>query len=554
MTATKGKLSNTIAAKLLTRVFYFYIIITFTVTLMHMIAEYTFTKNDINTDLHVFHGSFEPGLAIAIWNQEDLGLKASMEAMVKVPQIIGAKVVDDEGQLVSAIGEFINANGEHVYHSEGVEEILRDSSLFSGLFWEEAPLNLTDENTYNVGSLTLYSSRSFVFARVQHGYVFIIINAIIKTLALWGIVLLLSRPMVTQPLKKLETAIKNWDVDNIKQFRFNMKYAESTELKALEDAFNTMIKNWSESIRARDIAKGKIVKLNQELEQKVEERTQSLTQANNQLMVSLDTLEKTRDELVESEKMAALGGLVAGVAHEINTPIGVGVTALSHLEQQLNEVEKDLNNDQLSRIQLDKFFAICKDGVNIAYANLQQAAKLVKSFKQVAVDQSFDDLRNFDLRTYVNHVISAISPNLKHGQHKIKVVDGDDINITSYPGAYYQLFSNLIMNSLKHGFENIQQGCICIDISTTDDVLTIHYQDDGRGMTEEEQRKIFDPFYTTKRGMGGSGLGGHIAYNIVVRKLHGKIVCESSPGEGTNFIIQVPVNLKLNLLEDDPGG
>ena len=550
MAEKKDKLRNTIAARLLTRVFYYYLAITLTVTLLHMTAEFMFTENDVSTDLQVFHGSFQPGLAIALWNQEQSGIKASMEAMVQVPQIIGAKVVDDEGKFVSAIGEILNEDGEHVFYNEGVEKILGKSSRFSGLFWEEAPLNFTDIGTYNVGKLTLYSSRSFVFGRVQHGYVLIIINSIIKTMALWGIVLLLSRPMVTQPLKKLETAIKNWDVDNLKHFRFNMKYTESTELKALEDAFNTMIKNWSESIRARDSAKEKIIKLNQELEQKVEARTLSLTGANTKLQESLNALEETRDGLVEAEKMAALGGLVAGVAHEINTPIGVGVTALSHLEQQITEINSNLKNEELSRSELDKFLEVCQEGVNISYSNLQQAAKLIASFKQVAVDQSFDDLRSFEFRAYVNHVISAISPKLKYGSHEIKVVEGEEITITSYPGAYYQLFSNLIMNSLQHGFEDIKQGCISIEISTTDNALTISYHDNGRGMTEEEQRKIFDPFYTTKRGEGGSGLGGYIVFNIVVQKLHGKIICESSSDTGTLFVIQVPANFELSQEKD----
>lgn len=532
---------DTIAAKLLTRVFYFYIIVAISVTLMHMLAEYTTTKNDTKTDLEIFHGTFEPGLAIALWNQEDFGLKASLIAMLKVPQISGAKVLDEEGRQIGAIGEILDDNGNHVIYDEN--GLTKETNALSSLFWKSNNIHYYDEETYLVGKLILYSSSKFVFERVQDGYLFIIINSIIKTLALWIIVLTLSGPMLTEPLKKLSKSLKSRTLDNLDDFKFDMKFTNSFEFQLLEKGFNNLLKNLSNSMKERKEAEHDIINLNCTLESKVKSRTEKLNLANIQLKKSLDEIELAQNKLIESEKMAALGELVAGVAHEINTPIGVSLTASSYLQGEIRSVEKSYNDNQITHSQMSRFIQVCQESCDITLSNLERASFLINNFKKIAVEQNIDELETFDIVERISEFIHILKPALKKGSHNINIHGDEEVIIKSYSSSLYQIISNLILNSVIHAFENKSNGLIDIIVKRRGEKLELLYSDNGKGMNDTEKDKIFTPFFTTKRGKGGSGLGAHIMYNIVTQKMHGSIKCESALEQGTNFTIIIPVNL-----------
>ena len=282
-------------------------------------------------------------------------------------------------------------------------------------------------------------------------------------------------------------------------------------------------------------------KLNEELEQRVEVRTNELQKANKALQESLLTIERTQKQLVQSEKMAALGGLVAGVAHEINTPVGIGVTAASYLRQQTENIKQMYESQVMKRSDFEKYLELANDSTTMILLNLQRAHDLIQNFKQVAVDQTSWDRRTFKLRDYIDKVLQSLYPKLKRTQHTIQVNCSHEIELTSYPGDFSQIFTNLIINSLIHGFEQIEQGEIVIEASIKENLLVIEYRDNGKGITQEHLPKIFDPFYTTKRGQGGSGLGLNIVYSLVTQRLNGRIVCRSTPNVGTTFIIEVPL-------------
>jgi ligand-binding sensor domain-containing protein/signal transduction histidine kinase len=286
-------------------------------------------------------------------------------------------------------------------------------------------------------------------------------------------------------------------------------------------------------------------RINRELEQRVRERTRALSSANSELGSAIEQLTRTQGQLVEREKMAALGSLVAGVAHEINTPLGIGVTAASHLQSAARELRSKLGSGQLSRVELDNFTRLTCDGAELILRNLERADKLVKSFKQVAVDQSSDQQRRIDLAEYLDEIVTSLRPALKRGRHRVEIeVDGAVI-LDTLPGPIYQSIANLVQNSLLHGFGERSEGLIRILARRDGGDCVIEYSDDGVGMDEETCRRVFEPFFTTRRGHGGSGLGMHIVYNLVTQALRGTISCRSRPGEGVLFRLSFPAILPL---------
>jgi len=273
------------------------------------------------------------------------------------------------------------------------------------------------------------------------------------------------------------------------------------------------------------------------LEETVKMRTSELEKA-------LVELKKSQEQLVASEKMAVLGSLVAGIAHEINTPVGVGVTAASHLELKIREFSELYKSDELTREGLEEFLDTAGEGSQIISRNLQTAANLVSSFKQVAVDQSSEAIRTFKLKQYVNAILLSLHPELKQTRIHVEVDCPDGLTLDSYPGDFSQIFTNLIMNSIAHAFnQGADPGNIRIKIERDGDELVIRYTDDGKGIPSHILSRIFDPFFTTNRHSGRSGLGMHIVYNIVTHRLKGSITCEDTFPKGAHFIIRVPVSI-----------
>ena len=265
-----------------------------------------------------------------------------------------------------------------------------------------------------------------------------------------------------------------------------------------------------------------------------------LEQQNAALEQALNRLQQALTELVRQEKLASLGQMVAGVAHEINTPLGICVTATSHLVQELKLTREELAAGEMTQDSLEAFFDIVDQSLRIMTSNTQRAAALVRSFKQVAVDQSSDDIRSFNLGTYLNEVLLSLQPKIKGRPVEVAIDCPRDLQLESFPGAVSQIVTNMVVNSLVHGFERDQPGHITIHAALEDDHVLFDYADDGIGMDAETLAKLFDPFFTTKRGSGGSGLGGHILYNLATGVLGGSLQVESSPGQGLRYRLRFP--------------
>ena len=280
--------------------------------------------------------------------------------------------------------------------------------------------------------------------------------------------------------------------------------------------------------------------LNEELESRVETRTADLRRANSELRSTLEQLTVAQRQLLESEKMAALGGLVAGIAHEINTPLGVTVTAASHLQEECTRMTQIAAEDRLTPADLQAFQDTAVESAQIILRNLNRADRLIRSFKLVAVDQTTEARRPIELGAYLNEILTSLAPVLKKSPHRVSIDCPDSLRINTYPGALYQIISNLVMNSLTHGFDPGQAGTISIRAQPAGALVLLQYHDNGKGMSDAVRAQIFEPFFTTRRGQGGSGLGMHVVYNLVTQLLKGSIRVESSPGAGATFEIFLP--------------
>jgi signal transduction histidine kinase len=314
------------------------------------------------------------------------------------------------------------------------------------------------------------------------------------------------------------------------------------ELDILIEAFNGMLERTQDHMLRQADAENEYRTLNVSLEEKVNQRTLALKDANAELIQTLEKLHQFQRQMVQNEKMASLGDMVAGVAHEVNTPIGLGVTASTMMLDRLVDLRKAFEDKTLKASALSKFIAESEENLNIIYRNLNRAAELISSFKQVAVDQTSENNRIFSFSKLMDEILMSMRPKLKRVQHEIKIHCTDDLYIESKAGPINQIMINLIMNSIIHGFEFIEKGIIDIDIVMLDDKkICLTFKDNGKGIPEQLRKRIFDPFVTTKRGQGGSGLGMHLVYNLVTQALNGSISVQSENNKGVEFKIIFPV-------------
>jgi two-component system NtrC family sensor kinase len=278
-----------------------------------------------------------------------------------------------------------------------------------------------------------------------------------------------------------------------------------------------------------------------QLEKRVDKRTLELRIVNETLQGTLDRLQQTQHYLVQSEKLAALGSLVAGVAHELNTPIGNGLTVATSMCDSCDTLKRDMA-EGLTRAALENFLRDMEEGSQLVNRNLEKASELVSSFKQVAMDRTSAQRRTFSLSAILAETRLTLSPAFKRTPYLVDIQVAEDIALDSYPGPLGQVVTNLLNNALVHAFDGRSSGTVVMRAEKKHDVVELIVEDDGVGIPEEHQKRIFDPFFTTKLGAGGSGLGMHIVHNIVTGILGGEIRLWSQMGKGTCFILTLPLS------------
>lgn len=262
-----------------------------------------------------------------------------------------------------------------------------------------------------------------------------------------------------------------------------------------------------------------------------------IKQKDKELKESYAKLQEMQEEIVQREKMASLGSLVAGVAHEVNTPLGVSITSASMILESCTKVKRSFESEELTEEDLKEFLDSSIDACSLLLQNLENAARLIRGFKQISVDETSDQKREFDVKQYLEEIVRTLRPQLKKSVATVELECPENIIVNSYAGSFAQIFSNLIQNSILHGFEGKENGKIIIKVIDKGERLDIEYIDDGIGIDESIKEKVFEPFVTTKRARGGSGLGLSIVYNLISSSFGGSVRVESEKGCGVHFYI-----------------
>lgn len=364
-------------------------------------------------------------------------------------------------------------------------------------------------------------------------------------------VLLLLLKMLFSPfdrvLAQIKASITHESADEKLVTVHSINYQQRNEftpiinaLNEVYDQVNTYISDISLHNARLKVSKLEIKQLNEQLEEKVIERTEQLRQKTEEAQASLQHLQNTQRQLIEQEKHASLGRLVAGVSHEINTPLGVSVTACSCIFEEIAYLREQIANQTLTKTDFEQRVIRIGDSAEVLQVNLKRTGELVASFKQIAVEECEEDTREFDIAAYLVELIGTLKPKVSRHNHHINVFKAPKpITIRSNPAAISLVISNIVDNALTHAFRQ-PHGHIFVEMQVLDNEMRIVIKDDGDGMDENVASLIFDPFFTTTRGGGNSGLGMHIVYNIVTQQLHGNIECRSTLGSGTEFVITLP--------------
>jgi len=326
---------------------------------------------------------------------------------------------------------------------------------------------------------------------------------------------------------------------------------EKANQQIIKDQNTKLEKKVSERTKEIEIQKIELQEKNEELisaEEELRQNNEELLTLNDHLEVQKEMLEETlvklqdsQGQLIQSEKMASLGGLVAGIAHELNTPVGIGITAASSLAEKINSFNILYKESKMKKSDLDNLVANTLEASQLILGNLMRTGDLIKSFKQVSVDQVSENKREFNFRTYMADVVKNLRPKLKHTNINIEIKCEEDLIINSYPGLFAQIITNFVINSLTHGFDEGQHGTITMRASKDEEFLKFYYSDNGKGLSQEVIQKICEPFFTTNK-QKGTGLGMHIVFNLVTQKLNGELKISGQEGQGVKFFIKIPLS------------
>ena len=462
------------------------------------------------------------GLAPAIWNVDQGAGAELIDAVMRNPDVVRISVTDEYKQSF--------AYRERAGAAEG--DLLHDNRDIL-------------HNGTRVGHLVLELSTARVKGELQGDLTKVALALVAQVAISFVLIWLLFDRRMVRPLQTLQLGAQRLARGELDQA---LQWQRYDEIGKLAQGLDTMRSNLAalltereqknaalqSELEAKHRYEAQILELNSTLEQRVADRTQELTEAMAQLTT-------TQDELVRSEKLSALGALVAGIAHELNTPIGNSLTVASTLQDHTNAFRAGMEGG-LTRSQLQEYVDNTQQGTGILMRSLHHAAELVASFKQVAVDQTSVNRRTFLLNDTVAEILLTLGPTLRKTSHTVQCDIPADIKMDSYPGPLGQIVTNLVNNAVLHAFEERKQGVIRLSArGLPGGFVEFVVSDNGQGIPAGHLPKVFDPFFTTKLGKGGSGLGLNIVYNLATTMLGGSIRVDSRQGEGARFTLVLPL-------------
>ena len=344
---------------------------------------------------------------------------------------------------------------------------------------------------------------------------------------------------IADPIDQLSILLQ--DVSKNHNYSARAEKTNITEINMLANSLNIMLTRTENQIERHKNDKLEIKQLNQSLEEKVNHRTIALREANKELLTTLEQMHQYQNKIVENEKMASLGQMVAGVAHEVNTPIGLGITGSTLLRDKLTEISQEFDKKTLTSSHLKRFINDGIENLDLIYRNLNRAAELVSSFKKVAVNQDGELNSQVNMYDLVTNVMLSMRSELQTKDPKVTIDCSKQLILEIKAEPLQQVLLQLFSNSVIHAFKDKQNNEIEITIECIESNLIINYYDNGVGVDKGIKKRIFDPFVTTKRGEGGSGLGMHLVYNLVTQALGGSILLDEHNTKGTQFIITLPL-------------
>lgn len=463
---------------------------------------YWHTKNGLErqfaTERAALQRRIQANLQQPIWNMDLLLVHQIVETELK-PPVLGIEVLGDNGKLLAQQGQLSNSRSD----VEAMTFPIMVSHFGRNYVMGHVHIVLTREGIRQ-------ELATQVWARI--------LEIVALDLALVLTLSLALRTLMLQPLNTLRKALAQ-----AAEHR-SMKEGEGlTRLNERHDEFGDVVRSFN--------------RIAHRLEQDIEKGRQD----EARIRQAFEELKQTQDTLMQAEKLAALGGLVAGVAHELNTPIGNALTAVSGLELRTQRLADAVQGAVLTRDDMDDYLRYSREAAGLSVFNLSRAAELVHSFKQIAVDQSKTDIRQFNLDEYLGEIVRSLSPTLKKTGCTVELDCPPDILMSTFAGPLSQVVSNLVMNAAQHAYTLQAPGPIRIAAQAmAGSRASISVCDEGAGIPAEHQRRVFEPFFTTRRGQGGCGLGLHIVHNLVTQTLAGNIQLESNQPHGTVFVVTIP--------------
>lgn len=455
-------------------------------------------------------------LPSALWDLDKSKVDSIVDAEMLPPEVVSIRVYDTSVGLFA--GKLRTAKGQLV----AVEQLPEPpgTPVEAVLVFQDGGSGSASIKPVSVGKVVINFSRAQIDAALASELMRKVVEVLLLDIFL-VLALSLSLRMVFDPLKQLRDGL------------FDLATRGSDEVEELpenrRDELGDVIRGFNQIQRR---LKSTIFRI-REAEDAARRSAQLTAQA-------LQDLRQTQESLLQAERLASLGSLVAGVAHEINTPVGIALTSASVLKAATDDILTAVGTVGLKKSEIMRYLDTASESARLIMNNAYRAAHLIHSFKQIAVDQTSEARRPFGLKEYIEEIVSSLQPKLKKTPITLVLDCPPEIVLDSYPGAFAQVITNLTLNCVEHAFDGDAPGEIAISARLDGDIVELHVRDDGKGIAPEALDRIFDPFFTTRRGQGGTGLGLNIVYNLIVKQFMGSIAVASALGKGTHFTLRIP--------------
>ena len=472
----------------------------------------------------------QTSLPSALWDLDKSKVDSIVAAEMLPPELVAIRVYDASVGLFA--GEQRDAGGAvRPMTADPGKQALGGAAVEAPLVFRDAVAVADGGKAMVVGKVVVNFSRAQIGAalrnEVQRKVLEVLLLDVILVAALG-----LSLRIVFEPLRQLRDGL------------YDLATRGSDDVEELPESRRDEL---GEVIRGFNAVQRKL----KSIIARIREAEDAARRSQHETAQALDDLRRTQESLLQSERLASLGSLVAGVAHEINTPVGIALTSASVLKEATDAISTAVAGGSVKKTDIVRYLDTASESARLIMNNAYRAAHLIHSFKQIAVDQVSEARRAFELRDYIGEVIASLQPTLKKTRIAILIDCPPGITFDSYPGALSQVLTNLVLNCVEHAFDAETAGSIHIGVRCEDDWLHMEVRDNGRGIAADMIERVFDPFVTTRRGQGGTGLGLNIVFNLIVKQFAGTITVSSTPGQGATFLLRLP---RMTPLPDNDGG